>query len=93
MNVDIWAVCTLNLLFIRSSYTQIRFSKKNEVVSGKTCNHFILRYLFVLTMAFDKAILCGNVALSFAVLSTGKHYFSLKKRCLFSRTYGSTLQG
>ena len=32
--MDIWVITTLNELFIRGSYTQIKFSK-NKVVSGK----------------------------------------------------------
>ena len=36
----IWAIGTLNQLFITGSYTQIKFSKKNEIVSGK--NPFVL---------------------------------------------------
>ena len=34
MNMDIWVVGTLNLLFIRG-YTEIKFSK-NKGISGKT---------------------------------------------------------
>ena len=39
MNMEIWEVGTLNQLFIRGSYTEIKFSKKkkvNKAVSGKT---------------------------------------------------------
>ena len=35
MNVFIWAIGTINQLFIRGSCTQIKFSK-NEVVNGKS---------------------------------------------------------
>ena len=35
MNMVIWVVCTLNQLFIRHCYTQIKFSKKKKQVSGK----------------------------------------------------------
>ena len=35
MNMYIWEIGAVNQLFVRSSYTQIKFSK-NEVVSGKS---------------------------------------------------------
>ena len=35
MNTDIWVIGTLNQLFVRGSYNEIKFSK-NKVVSGKT---------------------------------------------------------
>ena len=35
MNIDIWVVGTLTQLFIRGSYTAIRFSKKNKIVVAK----------------------------------------------------------
>ena len=39
MNMEIWEVGTMNQLFIRGYYTEIKFSKKknkNKAVSGKT---------------------------------------------------------
>ena len=35
MNMYIWEIGAVNQLFVRRSYTQIKFSK-NEVVSGKS---------------------------------------------------------
>ena len=35
MNIDLWVLCTLNKLFIRGSFTEIKF-QKNKVVSGET---------------------------------------------------------
>ena len=35
MNVYIWAIGAINQVFIRVSYTRIKFSK-NELVSGKS---------------------------------------------------------
>ena len=35
MNMYIWEIATLNQLFIRGSYTQIK-SSKNNLFSGKT---------------------------------------------------------
>ena len=40
MNREIWGVGTLNLLFIRGSYIQIKFSK-NEVVLTKRCSEIM----------------------------------------------------
>ena len=34
VNIDIWVIDTLNQLFVRGSYTEIKFSI-NKVVSGK----------------------------------------------------------
>ena len=34
MNMYIWGIGTLNQLFIKGSYTQIKFSK-NEIITGK----------------------------------------------------------
>ena len=35
MNVDIWVVGTLNLLFVRGFYTDTKFSKKIKELVGK----------------------------------------------------------
>ena len=74
MNMDIWEIGASSELFIRGSYTQIKFKKKKKVVSAKTAFfvmvHFLLPILFVLSLAFDRAILNGNAALSIVVLLT-----------------------
>ena len=47
---------------------------------------FVLTILFVLTLASDRAVLCGNVAFSILVLSTKKGYFSFLRRvCVFQK--------
>ena len=56
MNMNIWVLSILNQLFVRGSYTEIKFSK-NKVVSGKT-PHFVIGpfcipILFVLTLTFE----------------------------------------
>ena len=51
MNMDVWVVGASNQLFIRGSYTETKFSKKNKVVTGKTplfVAHFALPILFCL---------------------------------------------
>ena len=72
VNLYIWAIGTLNQLFIRGSYTQIKF-KKNEVISGKSAlsvisSFFTPHSICLLTLAFNKAVLYRNVELSFVVL-------------------------
>ena len=62
MNMYIWVIGTLNQLFVRGFYTQIKFSKKNnEIVSGKNSffviGSFVLPIQFVLTLAFDRVVL------------------------------------
>ena len=51
MKIDIWVVGTSNQLFIRGTYTEIKFSK-NKVDTGKTLLfvivNFVLLILFVL---------------------------------------------
>ena len=53
MNVYIWAIGTLNQLFIRGSCTQIKFSK-NEVVYGKST-------FFVIGPFFTPYSICLNI--------------------------------
>ena len=49
--------------------------------------HFIPPVLYVLTLAFDVAVLYGNVALSIAVLSTKNWYSSFSRKvCVFHKT-------
>ena len=55
MDMNICVVGTLNQLVI-TSIVKIKFPKKKEV-SGKTL--FFMIGLFVLTLAFDKAVLYG----------------------------------
>ena len=55
--------------------------RKNKVVTGKTSffDHFVLLILLVLTFAFDRPVLYGNVAFSILVPSTKKQYSSFLK--------------
>ena len=66
VNMYIWAIGTVNKLFIRGPYT--KFSKKKEIVSGKSpfyvIDPFCTPIQFVLKLAFDRAVFDGNVALS-----------------------------
>ena len=81
MNVDICATGISNQLFMIGSYPPFQFSKElwqNFFVIDPFCA-FIL---FILILAFDKAILYGNVALSIIVLSTIKRYSSFLKMVL-----------
>ena len=49
--------------------------------------HFALPILFVLTLAFDRAILYGNIALSIIAFSNIQYYYSfLKKILVFQKT-------
>ena len=54
--------------------------QKTKVVIGKT--PFLLSVLFIVTWAFDRALLCANVTFSILVLSPKKRYF--EKRFHFS---------
>ena len=66
-NIYIWAIGILNQLFMRDSYTQNKFCKKMKKslvkIHSLRWDHFVLPIQFVLTLAFDRAILYGNVAL------------------------------
>ena len=71
MKMYIWAIGILNQLFIRDSYTQMKFSKKrcNQWQKPILCNMSILYSPFIVfTLAFERAILYGNVALSFVAV-------------------------
>ena len=89
MNMDIWVVGTLNLVFIRGSYNSIKFSKKIKECMEKLrsfCKiNFVLPILFVLTLVFDKAVLYGNVAFPIIVRSSKKHCSSFLKKDLVSQ--------
>ena len=56
MNMDIWVGSTLNQLFIRGSYNEIKFSKKKKIVSGKTpffvIESFCTRHSICLNVGF-----------------------------------------
>ena len=60
-NMDIWVTGTLNQLLKEYFYIRIQFSKKIKAVRGKTpffvIRPFLLLTLFVLTLAFDRAVL------------------------------------
>ena len=90
INMYIWAIGILNQLFIRGSYTQIKF-QKNEVVSGESPFFVIGPFCTshsILTLAFDWAVLYGNVACSFVVHWTKKLYSSfLRKVLVFQKTF------
>ena len=91
MNMDIRIVGTLNQLFIRDSYTEIKFSKKIKELVGKLRFlwkvNFILPILFFLTLVFDSAVLYGNVAFSIDILSNeSRHSSFFKKGLLFQKT-------
>ena len=66
MNMDIWVVGKFNQLPKKS------FLWKNSIL----CDRFIL---FVVTLAFDKAVLYGNAMFSIVVLSTKKWHSSFSK--------------
>ena len=84
MNVDIWVAGTLNLLFIKGSYAEIKFFKKIKKLVGRLCSlwrvSFVLSILFVLALVFDKAVLYGNVLFSMEALSSEKWYSSFLKK-------------
>ena len=57
MSMDIWVVGTLNLVLIRGSYNEIKFSKKNNKrVLGKTpfflLGQFLTPYSVCLNISF-----------------------------------------
>ena len=54
MNVYIWAIGTLNQLFIRGSCTQINIFPENEVVNGKST-------FFVIGPFFTPYSICLNI--------------------------------
>ena len=90
INMYILAIGVLNQLFIRDSYTQIKFSKQ-ETVSDKSpfflIGPFLLPTQFVLTLAFDMAVLYGNAALSFVAVWTKKTVLQfLRKVLVFEKT-------
>ena len=61
MNMYIWGTATVNQLFVRGSYTQIKFSKKcSQYQKSILCDRSILYS----PLAFDRTVLYGNVALS-----------------------------
>ena len=73
MNMRIWEIAILNQVFIRGSYTQVKFLKK-KVLSGKSAV-FVIGPICTphsICPNFDTVVLYGNVALSIAVLSTKK---------------------
>ena len=83
MNMNIWILSILNQLFVRGSYTEIKFSK-NKVVSGKT-PHFVIGpfcipHSICLNIDFWKQVLYGNVTFSIVVLSTKKWNSSFSKK-------------
>ena len=65
-NMDIWLIGTLNQLS-RGFYNRIEF-QKFQLVRGKSpflqIPYFAFPTLFVLALAFDRAVLYGNVAFS-----------------------------
>ena len=71
MNVDIWVVSTLNQLFIRDSYTEIKCSKKNKVVIDETP-------FFVIGPFCTSHSVCPNIG----SLQGG----FVRKHCVFSRS-------
>ena len=76
MNIEICVFGTLNQLFIRGCYTEIKFSKKIKELVRKLRSlwkvNFVLPNLFVLTLVFDKAVLYGNVWFSIVVILSSK---------------------
>ena len=84
MGIWIWVVSPLSQLFIRTSQTDIFFFQKNQVVSGKTpltlISPFCVPILFVLALAFERAVLYRNVVFSIVVLSTRKQYTNFSKK-------------
>ena len=91
-NMYIWVIGTLDQLFIRSSYTQIKFSEKwssSHWQKSILCDRsiFLLPIQFVVTLAFDRAVLYGNVALLFVVLWTKWYSSFLRKVFAFQKTY------
>ena len=91
----VWIWTFGKLFFNQINYWLIRFLtlklnfQKNKVITGKT-EFFVtglFRVLFVLTFAFDKAVLHGNIVLSIEVLSSNKRYPSFsRKPFIFQKT-------
>ena len=87
MTIGIWEIVASNQLFIRCFYTEIKFSKKTFFVMGPFfSSHSICLNL---RLAFDKADLYGNNALSIAVLSIKKATPLFQKRFSFFKKYAS----
>ena len=70
---------SLNQLFIKDFYTQINVSKKIKLWAKLYKVHFLLLILFVLTLAFGRADLYGNVWLSILLPPTKNGTPVLKK--------------
>ena len=99
MDIDIWVIGTLNQLFRRGSYTQIKSLKKknkkkkislwkNPVLCDKSI--FLLPILFILTLTFDRAVLNGNlvvvvvvVVVFFCSMCSTKKWYSSFSRKIF----------
>ena len=81
MNMDILLADTLNQLFMRRSYTQIKFSK-NNVASGKTPFFVIGRFrtFCILDSIFLSIGLFGSVVFSIIVFSTKKTLLHFAKK-------------
>ena len=83
--MKIWAVGILNQIFIKDSYIQIKFSKK-EVVSGKNpffvTSPFYTPHSICLNIGFWRGSFVWNVVLSFVVLWTKKYYSRFSRKVL-----------
>ena len=67
MDIYTCVISILNQLFIRRSFIPKLNFQKNKVVSDKTP---VLLILLVLTLAFERPVLHGNVVFSMVVLPT-----------------------
>ena len=86
MNTDIQVIGTSNQIFIRSSYTETKFSKKLLAkLRSLRQIHFVLPILFVLTLASDTAVLYGNDALSILTKKRCSRFF--KKIFVIQKIY------
>ena len=84
MNMDIWVVGALNLVFIRGLSNEIKFSK-NKGVHGKTLFFWQGQFctphsICLLILVFDKAFLYENATFSIIILSSKKLYSSFLKK-------------
>ena len=88
MNMCIWEIGTLNQLFIRGSYTEIKFPRKwNSSKSGFFVNSFCAPHSLCLNIRMCRSVLYGNVALSIVVLSTKKRYSGFSEKVfVFQKT-------